>query len=90
MTLAPDPPASRCSPVFCGQLRRFAPRRYGKRFDVFDLTYPDAGATEHDQLPAGYHHVRMSTDLGLGAALMIRASEALMTFGVQRGAGLRR
>jgi len=88
MTLAPDPPASRCSPVFCGQLRG------SRRADTEEVRrvrsdVPDAGATEHDQLPAGYHHVRMSTDLGLGAALMIRASEALMTFGVQRGAGLR-
>ena len=54
-----------------------------------DLTYPEAGATERDQLPAGYHHFRMSTDLGRGEALMARAREALMTFGVQRGAGLR-
>jgi uncharacterized protein (UPF0548 family) len=56
---------------------------------VSDLTYPEAGATEHDQLPAGYHHFRMSIDLGLGDALMRRAAEAVMTFGVQRGAGLR-
>jgi uncharacterized protein (UPF0548 family) len=56
---------------------------------VSDLTYPDAGATEHDRLPTGYHHFRMSTDLGRGDALMARAGAALMTFGVQRGAGLR-
>jgi uncharacterized protein (UPF0548 family) len=56
---------------------------------VSDLTYPGPGSTEHDELPAGFHHFRMSTDLGRGAALMDRASEALMTFGVQRGAGLR-
>jgi uncharacterized protein (UPF0548 family) len=56
---------------------------------VSDLTYPEAGATEHDELPAGYHHFRMSIDLGRGDALMVRAAEAVMTFGVQRRAGLR-
>jgi uncharacterized protein (UPF0548 family) len=63
--------------------------RNGKRSDVSDLTYPEAGATEHDELPAGYHHFRASIELGRGDALMIRAAEAVMTFGVQRGAGLR-
>lgn len=56
---------------------------------MFDLTYPEVGATEHDELPAGYHHFRMSIDLGHGDVLMVRAAEAVMTFGVQRGAGLR-
>ena len=56
---------------------------------MVELTYQEIGATERDELPDGYYHVRMVTELGRGEGTMALAAEAVMTFAVQRGAGLR-
>ena len=50
-------------------------------------SYPEVGATA-GELPAGYHHLHASTVLGEGRELFERAGEVVMTWGVQRGAGL--
>lgn len=52
------------------------------------LTYPEVGATAAD-LPAGYHHVRLSAPIGTGRARFERAADAVMQYGMLRGAGLR-
>lgn len=52
------------------------------------LTYTEVGATA-DRLPAGYRHVRMEELIGSGRARFERAAEAVMRYGMLRGAGLR-
>jgi uncharacterized protein (UPF0548 family) len=52
-----------------------------------ELTYAERGATRGD-LPAGYRHVRRRDRLGTGVATFERASEALLTWQMHRGAGL--
>lgn len=54
-----------------------------------EFPYAEVGATEYDELPVGYRHVRRRVRLGAGGELFDRAGNAVMTFGVQRGAGLR-
>ncbi|MGH3956632.1 MAG: DUF1990 family protein [Mycobacterium sp.] len=51
------------------------------------FTYPEIGATA-GELPAGYHHVRESRQLGTGRARFEEAAASLMRFGIQRGIGL--
>lgn len=51
------------------------------------FTYPEIGATA-GELPAGYHHVRESRQLGMGRARFEEAAASLMQFGIQRGIGL--
>lgn len=51
------------------------------------LTYPEVGGTA-GPLPPGYHHLRRSRVVGHGRARFEQAAEALMTWQVQRGAGL--
>ncbi len=51
------------------------------------FTYSEIGATA-GQLPAGYHHVRESQQLGTGRARFEEAAASLMRFGIQRGIGL--
>ncbi|MGY4708492.1 DUF1990 family protein [Mycolicibacterium sp. CBM1] len=52
------------------------------------LTYTEVGATAAD-LPAGYHHVRLSARIGSGRARFEQAAAAVMHYGMLRGAGLR-
>jgi uncharacterized protein (UPF0548 family) len=51
------------------------------------LTYPEVGATA-GALPEGYHHVRAERVVGEGRELFERCCEVVLTWGVQRGAGL--
>lgn len=51
------------------------------------LTYPDVGATAGD-MPAGYHHVRASRRIGSGRTRFEDAAEAVLRYGMLRGAGL--
>ncbi len=52
------------------------------------LTYQPVGATG-GELPEGFHHLRRSQLLGYGQAVFDRAAQDLMTWQVQRRAGLR-
>ena len=52
------------------------------------LTYTHVGATA-GELPAGYHHVRLSARIGSGRDRFERAAAAVMRYGMLRGAGLR-
>lgn len=52
-------------------------------------SYPDLGATrEATALPAGYHHVQASVDLGTGQEAFDRACAALRVWAPQRNAGI--
>lgn len=51
------------------------------------LTYQEVGATA-GELPAGYQHLRASGVVGNGRELFEQCAETVMTWGVQRGAGL--
>lgn len=53
------------------------------------LTYSEVGATASGQLPAGYGHLRVATQIGTGRQRFERAADAVMHWGMQRGAGLR-
>lgn len=52
------------------------------------LTYPEVGATATD-MPAGYRHVRASRRIGSGRARFDQAAEAVLRYGMLRGAGLK-
>lgn len=51
------------------------------------LTYSEVGATA-GALPAGYTHVRLSHRIGSGRDRFHRAAEAILRYGMLRGAGL--
>ncbi len=51
------------------------------------LTYAEVGATA-GALPAGYTHVRLSHRIGSGRDRFHRAAEAILRYGMLRGAGL--
>ncbi|ORA80003.1 DUF1990 domain-containing protein [Mycobacterium malmoense] len=53
------------------------------------LTYPEVGATAAGQLPAGYGHLQLETQIGTGRQRFEQAADAVMRWGMQRGAGLR-
>ncbi|WP_430332392.1 DUF1990 domain-containing protein [Rhodococcus sp. ACT016] len=53
-----------------------------------ELTYREVGATA-GELPAGYRHIRESSDIGRGEDTFLAASDALMRWDVHRRAGLR-
>ncbi|MFZ1175152.1 MAG: DUF1990 domain-containing protein, partial [Mycobacterium sp.] len=53
------------------------------------LTYPEVGATASGQLPAGYDHLRHEAQIGTGVQRFEQAADAVMHWGMQRGAGLR-
>ena len=53
------------------------------------LTYPEVGATAAGQLPAGYGHLRAERQIGAGQQRFEQAADAVMHWGMQRGAGLR-
>ena len=52
------------------------------------LTYAEVGASA-GQMPAGYRHVRASRRIGTGRDRFERAAEAVMRYGMLRGAGVR-
>ena len=52
------------------------------------LSYPDVGATA-TVAPRGYAEVRMSRRIGHGRVRFAQAAEAVMRYGMLRGAGLR-
>lgn len=51
------------------------------------LTYSQVGATA-DRMPAGYHQVRACSRIGSGRDRFARAADAVMRYGMLRGAGL--
>ncbi|MDT5350177.1 MAG: hypothetical protein QOH91_3464 [Mycobacterium sp.] len=53
------------------------------------LTYSEVGATAAAQLPPGYHHLSVSAQIGTGDQRFEQAADAVMHWGMQRGAGLR-
>ncbi|QUR67138.1 DUF1990 family protein [Mycobacterium spongiae] len=53
------------------------------------LTYPEVGATAAGQLPPGYSHLSVVTQIGTGDQRFEEAADAVMSWGMQRGAGLR-
>jgi uncharacterized protein (UPF0548 family) len=53
-----------------------------------ELTYSEVGATAHEPLPAGYHHVRASRSLGV--VDFHEAAEAIMSWQLQERSGVRR
>lgn len=55
-----------------------------------ELTYPEVGATAHDVLPVGYHHLRESLVLGTGDEVFAAAADTLMTWQMHARAGVRR
>lgn len=55
---------------------------------TLELTYPEVGATA-GPLPAGYRHVRESAVIGAGRARFEEAADAVMRWGMLRGAGVR-
>ena len=53
------------------------------------LTYREVGATAAVELPAGYGHQHAEKQIGTGQQRFERAADAVMRWGMQRGAGLR-
>ena len=53
------------------------------------LTYQEVGATAAGQLPAGYDHQHVERQIGAGQQRFEQAADAVMHWGMQRGAGLR-
>jgi uncharacterized protein (UPF0548 family) len=53
------------------------------------LTYSEVGATASGELPAGYDHLATSAQIGTGRERFEQAANAVMHWGMQRGAGLR-
>ncbi len=58
-------------------------------FEELPLTYPEIGATASGELPAGYDHLRVEDQIGTGRQRFEQAADAVMRWGMQRGAGLR-
>ena len=54
---------------------------------MLEPTYPEIGATR-GVLPTGYHRFEHTRVIGRGVGAFHRAADALMAWGVQRGAGL--
>jgi uncharacterized protein (UPF0548 family) len=53
------------------------------------LTYSEVGATAAGDLPVGYSHLAVSAQIGTGQERFEQAANAVMHWGMQRGAGLR-
>ena len=53
------------------------------------LTYSEVGATAAGPLPAGYGHLHTERQIGTGQQRFEQAADAVMRWGMQRGAGLR-
>jgi uncharacterized protein (UPF0548 family) len=54
-----------------------------------ELTYSPVGRTRGGPAPDGFDHMAVTRRLGAGDAAYRAAAEAVMTFGAQRGTGLR-
>ena len=52
------------------------------------MTYTEQGATAAD-MPAGYRHVRAAKRIGYGRLRFEQAADAVLRYGMLRGAGLR-
>lgn len=52
-------------------------------------TYPEVGATRDGVCPPGYHHLRLHRTIGRGEQAFALAAERVMSWQVQRRAGLR-
>ena len=62
--------------------------------DGLPLTYSEVGATAEVPtadlgLPAGYHHVHLAARIGTGRERFEQAAEAVLRYGMLRGAGVR-
>lgn len=57
------------------------------RYEARELTYSERGGT-FGSPPPGYHHVERRTRLGRGSAVCERVADAVLGWGLQRGAGL--
>jgi uncharacterized protein (UPF0548 family) len=71
-------------------LRRPSVDRLGQILaDVDDepFTYDEVGATQGDELPPGYHHVRQQRDLGEGEAVFAAAADGLRAWQLHRRQG---
>lgn len=53
------------------------------------LTYSEVGATASDRCPAGYRHLHVEAQIGTGRKRFDEAADAVLRWGMQRGAGLR-
>jgi uncharacterized protein (UPF0548 family) len=53
------------------------------------LTYSEVGATAAGRLPPGYGHLHVEKQIGTGQQRFEQAADAVMHWGMQRGAGLR-
>jgi uncharacterized protein (UPF0548 family) len=53
------------------------------------LTYPEVGATAGPMPPPGYKHIGYAAHIGMGQLRFEQAADAVMRWGMQRGAGLR-
>src|ERR1700737_794572 len=53
------------------------------------LTYSEVGATAAAEVPAGYDHQHAERQIGTGHQRFEQAADAVMHWGMQRGAGLR-
>lgn len=54
------------------------------------LTYTEVGATAHtDRMPARFHHVSAARRIGSGRERFEAAAEAVLRYGMLRGAGVR-
>jgi uncharacterized protein (UPF0548 family) len=53
------------------------------------LTYREVGATASGELPAGYGQLHVEARIGTGQQRFEQAADAVMHWGMQRGAGLR-
>ena len=53
------------------------------------MTYPEVGATADGRLPPGYGHLHLEAQIGTGQQRFEQAADAVMHWGMQRGAGLR-
>jgi uncharacterized protein (UPF0548 family) len=51
-------------------------------------TYPEAGATQHGPLPAGYRHLRRRMQVGTGATAFAGAAEAVLTWRMHEAMGV--
>jgi uncharacterized protein (UPF0548 family) len=76
-----------------GMRRPGRPRWQGGRVRLSDLvdlplTYAEVGATA-GPLPSGYHHVHESAVVGHGRRRFDEAADAVMRWGMLRGAGVR-
>ena len=52
------------------------------------LSYSEVGATAAAELPAGYGHLRVEKQIGTSQQRFEQAADAVMRWGMQRGAGL--